>query len=660
MVAASAAGTYTGAAATQGAAVTATGTVLDSSSAAIPITETFRPARYRVSLEGSSVTIFGADPLGGAVGSTLNSSGGSLIGRAALRPRVGGDCSFGCSASATFDVPTPSTGGVLAVAGQAGWFPAHNVTLPTGSLRLDGFDVAIPAGDTGSYTPTLRYFDPESVSSLAPQSALRCLELGGAVTCPGTGPLNRLSVSAGGLFVVPGDTVEVTATDSDGDSAAIAATAGGLSGSLDDGSVVVRGAPGAILSATLKSPRTPPLDPYTETSTDRTDLTGTDTLVDAFSVHIANGATVTISGPATGPIAQTFNWRLTAAIDAGGVVRGTTYPLGTVAVDHVQGGRTEHLQTTADVAGNFAVALADARAGDVVNIAGADATSHQMTTMTTGVGAPPVTIAGVSDGQYVRGTITATVAGAGLDSVFWNGMDASLTSLLAPVSPFPYQLDTTRWDDGSYRLEASGRPDPAGYDYLYLTIDNTPPIGSAGADQTVARGSKATIVTGASDDTSGLASVKVDFGDGHRLTQPVGDLGAPITHIYARTGRFTVVVSIADRAGNVTSDSARIRVATSVSPQLGGKFSGKLVRKKLLAATLVGRQPGQLEIFILNRAGGRKLTKRVFFTKANQRIKVSLQTRGLAVGRFLLVEQYTDASGVPGPVQAFPLRVVKR
>ena len=97
-------------------------------------------------------------------------------------------------------------------------------------------------------------------------------------------------------------------------------------------------------------------------------------------------------------------------------------------------------------------------------------------------------------------------------------------------------------------------------------------------------------------------------------------------------------------------------MATTVAPQIGGNFAGKLVRKKSLSAKLTGRKPGQLEIFILNQTGGRKLTKRVTFTKANQRIKVSLLTKGLKLGRYVLVEQFTDENGVAGPVQARPLQ----
>jgi PKD domain len=658
VVANAVAGTYDGPAAVAGTAVTATGSARDSAGATVPLTETITPAQYTVSLADQTVTVTGADPLGPAVGATLSGPGGTVTGRAALRARVGVDCSSGCTSTGSFDVP-PASGGTIAVAGQAGWFPGRTVALPSGSLRLDGFDVSVPAGYTGSYDYNLRFFNLDSIPQQAPSSALRCLELGAPVTCPGASAASRLSVSAGGLFVAPGDTVDVTSNDASGDSATITATAGGLSGSLDDGSLVVRGAPRAQLVATLSSPQTPPRVPFTASYTDRTDETGTDTLVDAFPVHIQNGAVVTISGPATGPIAQRFAWNLSVGVDSADVVRGSTYPGGRIAIDHVQGGHTEHFDATADATGAFAVPLGDAQVGDIVNVAGADPSSHQMTTTTIGLGGPTVKITGVTDGQVVRGTITPTVTGTGLDSVFWNGNEATLPTLLATTAPFPYPLDTTKWDDGSYRLEAAGHPDPGGTDYLYLTIDNTPPNGGAGNDQTVAKGAQVNIVTGASDDTSGIASVKVDFGDTHRQTISGAKFADPITHTYAKLGTFTVLVTITDEAGNVTSDTARIRVASTITPQVSGKFAGKLVHKKLIAAKLTSHAIGQLEIAVLSETGVRKLTKRVTFTKSSQHINVTLLTRGLKVGRYVVVEQFTDTNGVAGPVQAQALRVVK-
>ena len=347
----SAPGTYDGPAATEGAPVSISGSVLDSSSAPVPITETITPRQYRVELESTFIQVLGADPLGGTLAATLTGPGGSTVGRTTLRPRVGGDCSLQCSASSSFDSPAPP-GGTLAVSGQPGWFGARSITLPQASLRPDGFDVSIPGGDTGNYDFGLRFFDPETISSLAPTSPLRCLALGSAVSCSGGAPASRLSVSAGGLFVVPGDSVDVTATEADGDSASVSATAGGLSGSLDDGSLIVRGAPRALVLAALRSPRAAPLAPFVATHSDRTDASGTATLEDSFAVHIQNGAVATLSGPATGPTAQTFTWDLVASVGASGVVSGTTYANARVAVDHEQGGRTEHLETTANAAGS--------------------------------------------------------------------------------------------------------------------------------------------------------------------------------------------------------------------------------------------------------------------------------------------------------------------
>ena len=60
--------------------------------------------------------------------------------------------------------------------------------------------MSVPPGYTGSYDFTLKFFDPESVSSLSPSSPLSCTELGNAVTCPGGAPAPRLAVSVHGAL----------------------------------------------------------------------------------------------------------------------------------------------------------------------------------------------------------------------------------------------------------------------------------------------------------------------------------------------------------------------------------------------------------------------------------------------------------------------------
>jgi hypothetical protein len=661
VVAASVPGAFDGAASASGATVTVTGSVADSASNPVAITETVAPVEYRVVLDGRSVQLIGADPSLGTVSAVLARADGSIAGRTVLRPRVGGDCQNGCRASGTFDDPAPS-GGTLTVSGQAGWFGAHSLVLPQVSLRADGFDVAVPpTTSTGSYSYDLRFFDPASVPTLAVTNPLRCLELGNAADCDGLGVAARDSASAGGLFVVPGDSVTVTASNAYDDTGTVTALAGGLAGTLDDGSLTVRGTPRSLLQSSLRSPRTAPLAPFVAAHTDRTDATGSVVLEDVFPVHIANGAVATLSGPATGPTAQTFQWNLTDAIGATGVVAGTTYPNARVAVDHGEGAITEHLETTANAAGAYSVTLTSPAAGDPVQIAAADPVTRNLTYTDTAVGALAPTITGVADGQFERGTITPTVAGAGIDSVLWNGLSSGqLPSLVALAAPFPYPLDTTRFPDGPYRIEAVARPDPSSEDYRYITIDNTPPTGGAGADQTVAKGASAYIVTGAGDATSGLASVKVDFGDNHRQTISGAAFTGTIPHIYAKLGTFTVLVTLTDQAGNVTSDTAKIRVASTITPAVTGKFPGKIVHRKLASGKLTGHALGMLEIAVLsNTSGARKLTKRVTFTKLSQKITVTLLTRGLKVGRYIVVQQFTSSTGVAGPVQAGSLQVTK-
>ncbi len=82
----SAPGTYDGPAATEGAPVSISGSVLDSSSAPVPITETITPRQYRVELESTFIQVLGADPLGGTLAATLTGAGGSTVGRTRAAP----------------------------------------------------------------------------------------------------------------------------------------------------------------------------------------------------------------------------------------------------------------------------------------------------------------------------------------------------------------------------------------------------------------------------------------------------------------------------------------------------------------------------------------------------------------------------------------------
>ena len=131
----SASGTYDGPAATEGAPVSISGSVLDSSSAPVPITETVTPRQYRVVLESTFIQVLGADPLAGTLARHSRARADRPSGaRRCVRASAATAASSAAPAS-SFDSPAPP-GGTLAVSGQPGWFGARSITLPQASLRL--------------------------------------------------------------------------------------------------------------------------------------------------------------------------------------------------------------------------------------------------------------------------------------------------------------------------------------------------------------------------------------------------------------------------------------------------------------------------------------------------------------------------------------------
>src|SRR5262249_4654749 len=174
--------------------------------------------------------------------------------------------------------------------------------------------------------------------------------------------------------------------------------------------------------------------------------------------------------------------------------------------------------------GAFSWPFADIRPGDEIDVVGANAATHDTTTTVIHAGQVAPVIAGLSDGDYVRGTIHPTVTGAGITRVLWNG---DIGALNTATAPFTWSFDTRQLDDLTYRIQATALGASSTTDYLYVTVDNTPPDGSAGPPQTVAPGATATFVTGAGDDTSGVQTIAMTFGAGTKGRQgpdPTGGL----------------------------------------------------------------------------------------------------------------------------------------
>ncbi len=124
-----------------------------------------------------------------------------------------------------------------------------------------------------------------------------------------------------------------------------------------------------------------------------------------------------------------------------------------------------------------------------------------------------------------------------------------------PTSPIP---------DGDHRWrivasDARGQ-ETVGID-RFLRIDTAPPVVSIRLSGRARRGAATRFIASASDLTSGVASLSVDFGDGTKSVVPVknGRVGG-ITHVYSMRGAQVVRALATDRAGNTRTASARVKV----------------------------------------------------------------------------------------------------
>src|SRR5262249_1777394 len=98
-------------------------------------------------------------------------------------------------------------------------------------------------------------------------------------------------------------------------------------------------------------------------------------------------------------------------------------------------------------------------------------------------------------------------------------------------------------------------------DKLFLSErDTTPPTISSVAIPTRAdTGADVGMLVGATDALSPI-TVRWDFGDGSGAT------GAAVRHTYGAPGSYTVMVTVRDAAGNVTTQTRRIAVAAASPP----------------------------------------------------------------------------------------------
>jgi hypothetical protein len=633
---------------TPGAALTVTATISGK-----PFRADLTPRAFAVDAVAgdgkTAVTVRGADPNGGAVAITMAAPDGSLLARTTAYPRVGA----GLAATAALPLAPPPGSAITATQGAG----STSTRFGTAAFTAVGFSATIPdppgclpqhACPTGTYDDSFRLHDPAAVDL---NGSCRSLghDVSGQPGCAAFGV--RAGITETGELPVVGDTVTIGVTDASLGTTSLEITAGGVRGSLDDGSLTVRGAPRQPVVAAISSPRValPALKAA------RMVLTGADGAAtlgperNAFTLHVSDGATVSLSGAGVGSVPLAYQYRLAASI-AGAALTGTAAPGARVLVEQRQGNRTDGHLSIASASGAFAVTLDDPAPGDVVVVSAGDPATHGLTTLTLIVGGFAPQIQGVVDQEPVRAGVAASVGGlpAGA-SVLWGG------DLPGTVTGTSLSLPVERVPDGPVRVTATALAGPSSTDYLYVIADSTAPTGGAGPDQTVPIGRRAVFVTQAHD-ANGLAAVRFRFtAKGNGVGQPVDQLGQPFRHAFTKLGIYAVTVTITDLAGNTTIDRAIVRVARGVSSTISGRWPTRATRRAGIKTKLGARTPGDLLLQLVRPNGRVAVSRTVAFDKPRVGKKVAIALRRLPPGRYLAVRQFVDANGVAGPVVATPL-----
>jgi hypothetical protein len=595
-----------------------------------------------------NVTTHGVDPLGAPISISV-ASGGTQVQATSASPSVDED------QTSTTDTPRRLPSGGTVTVTQPGWF-SHAVTMPSLTVRTNGFDAAVPnvAGETGSVSPNLLF---QATSGLPTSTPLGCLSFGDA-TYMNTecGVATARSSATFPAIVTSRDYIEVYANEPDGDQSNYEGYPSGFEAYLDygaiDGSGLVGSQPITLTGTTpagvtvSKSQVT-----YDDGYVGFSDDDGPNTYL---PMRIVSGTSFTASGGAVGGTPYTFTANLEASI-SGTTVTGTTYPNAHLSIQNQRPtGSSPTVYGTANAAGAFSVDVGAVIGRDEIRIYSDDPPTGTISSRTLFANQARPAITGVVDQQLVHGTIALGATSGGPSGILWGG---DVPGALATTAPFGYSLNTLLLPDGPFRITAdnAGVYDSLG-DYLYVRIDNTAPKVDAGPDQTIAVG-HAAILLAAAQDANGIASLKVSFGDGTSLVEPAATLGLPLSHVYAKAGQFTATITATDAAGNVTTDSTVIHTTTTLAAQVSGKVQAKLKHHHALKVKFTSHMAGQLAVRVFDAKAKLKGAKLVTFKQASQKATVSLATKKWKKGRYTFVLQFTDANGVAGPVTLQQLRI---
>ena len=242
---------------------------------------------------------------------------------------------IGAGLDATATLPLAAPPGSVVTAAQGAVVATHAARdRRVHGRRVHGRDPRLGSGlrrrsfcITGTYSWSLALHDP-AASEGGTDALGPCAALGPDVSavsgCAAFGGTARSTATATGELPVVDDSVTVGLTEPSLGTSSLRITAGGARGSLDDGSLHVRGTPRQPVAAAISSPRGP-LPALRATRTVLTDRTGVADLGperDAFPLRVADGATVGLSGAGVGSVPLAFRYRLAATL-AGAVLSGT-------------------------------------------------------------------------------------------------------------------------------------------------------------------------------------------------------------------------------------------------------------------------------------------------------------------------------------------------
>ena len=448
--------------------------------------------------------------------------------------------------------------------------------------------------------------------------------------------------------------MSVNSNFSSGDTTEMAVKQRGIYFQAASGDINIFGSGPGALAATLVVPRPNPQPASTFTRTgisfnvsdQGTELKGPE----AFPVKIAARSMASFTGGNFGTAGVRAALTLEAVVQ-GASIQGIAEPGARVrATGEFTGFTVLETSVTAAADGAFTLPVGSLPSGTVVQVTSGDPETRTAAVRTLTLGRTPFAIAGASDRQLLRGTVNLSLNTTSGDPGW------SVSGQPSRTRARTLAVDTGSYPDGPLRVDVA-----EGFeidDYLYLIVDNTAPSGGAGPDQQVRTGRDATLLTNARD-ANGVTSVVMAFGDGTSLTQRGAEAGTPLTHRYTKAGRFTASVTITDTAGNTTRDDAILTVAAGTASKLTGTLPKSVRRGKVLRITQRLSTPGTLRVQLLTSRG--KVLSRGAGTAlvAGSSATVTIGTRRLKRGTYILVRQLVSADGDAGPILTGTIAVKK-